>query len=611
MPKRPLFLALAIALAFLASGCGGRAWRAAAAEDTAGAYHRYLRANPDSKFADEARMRLAFVRVRSKPSRQGFQEFRNEFPQSPLVDELRPYLEDAFFDQARRQGSAEAYGQFLEDFPRGVHAPRAAGNQAYLSARGFAGDLSRLAEFAQQHPASDFAAEAERSAASVGLRGRTGFDRVGLVLDVPANIPNADRLARLFTERALAAYQGSPVSLIPMNGASDPRLTTLGARLTISHREREVRSELVAGRSTQAGALAETTVTLSARGQESAIWSETFRFKVPLTERVPGESILLHPRARRAFWEQTFFAPIVSWDTRHTARAPRQLAKTPVAVELLGNRAIVLFGDGEFQLLDLGDPESPVLLGEYRRKRDLAQFEGVALLPGAVAVFGVDGIEIVTLEGVPRRVRAYSRSEVGSIVSLVPLGKDIIAAGNRGLLLIGEDGTVRTVVERQVLGLERRGDRLLFTDGASLYIASLATLKQGRVEGELRLGRGFRPARIRLAGNAAVVLGEPGLVWVDVSSPSRPRVVSRLATREVGEIQDATVIAGRLFLVGPRGLQVSDRAGERVVGSVDVSARHRLDASGRHVVLIGENQLQVVDTSAFVSRRPSAAAVAP
>ena len=301
MPKRPLSLLLAIALALLASGCAGRAWRAAMTEDTAGAYHRYLRANPDSKYADEARARLAFVRVRSKPSRQAFEEFRNDFPQSPLVDELQPYVEDAFFDQARRQGSADAYGRFLEDFPRGVHAARAAGNQAYLSARGFAGDLSRLAEFARQHPASDFAAEAERSAASVGLRGRSGFDRVGLVLDVPANIPNADRLGRLFTERALQAYQGSPVSLIPMNGASDPRLEKLGARLTISHREREVKSEFVAGRSTQAGALAETTVTLSARGQDSAIWSETFRFQVPLTERVPGESILLHPRARGAF----------------------------------------------------------------------------------------------------------------------------------------------------------------------------------------------------------------------------------------------------------------------------------------------------------------------
>ena len=108
-----------------------------------------------------------------------------------------------------------------------------------------------------------------------------------------------------------------------------------------------------------------------------------------------------------------------------------------------------------------------------------------------------------------------------------------------------------------------------------------------------------------------MVLSESGLVWIDVSSPSRPRVVSRLATREVGAIQDATVLAGRLLLLGPRGLQVSDRSGERIVGSVDVGARHRLDASGRHVVLVGENQLQVVDISAFVARRPSAAAVAP
>jgi hypothetical protein len=605
MPMRRLFLLLALVL--LVSGCAGGAWRAALSEDTAGAYHRYLREHPDSKYADQARARLAFVRVRSKPTPEAFESFRKDFPDSALVEELRPYVEEAFYKQARAWGSAQAYRRFLESFPRGAHAARAEGNAAYLEAHGFSGDVSRLAAFAAEHPESDFAAEAERSVASVGLRGRTRFDKVGLVIDVPADQPSAGRLARLFSERAREAYRRSGITLVPMANRTDPRLEQVSARLTVSHREREVGTELVDGQVSQPGMLAETTVTLAARGQQTPIWSESFDFRVPVSEAV-GESILLHPRAWATFWEQRFFAPVASWDTRSAARAPRKLDKPAVAVEVVGSRAFVLFGDGDFQALDVADPESPVLLGEYHRDRDLAHFDGIVSLPGGMGVFGPDGIEVVSLSGVPHRERSYERSRVGSILNLVSQGKDLVAAGNRGLLLIAEDGSVRTLFAREVLGLAQQGDRLLFTDGTSLYVASLAVLKQGRVEGELRLGRGFRPARVRVAGNAAIVLGDPGLVWIDVSHPSNPRLVSRIGTEEVGEIQDASVLAGRVFLVGARGLQISDRSGDRVVDSVDVEPRHRLGASGRHIVLVGERSLQVVDATAFTTRAAASAA---
>jgi hypothetical protein len=411
----------------------------------------------------------------------------------------------------------------------------------------------------------------------------------------------------LFVERASEVYRRAGVGLVPMSGPTDPRLGRVGARLTISHREREVRTEFAQGSVVQPGVLAETTVTLTARGQETPVWSETFEFRIPATERVAGESILLHPRAWSQFWELRFFAPVASWDTRLAARAARQLNGTPVAVEMAGSRAVVLFGDGSFQLIDLGDPESPVVLGEYRRERDLAHFDGVAVIPAGVAVFGQDGLEIVSLEGVPHRQRALPRNQVGSIIALTALGSDLISAGNRGLLRLAADGSMQTLFPREVLGLARHGDRLLFTDGTSLYVSSVPLLQQGRIEAELRLGRGFRPARVRLAGNTAVVLGDPGLVQVDMSRPATPRVVSRIDASEVGEIQDAFALAGRVFLIGVRGLQVSDASGERVVESVDVIPRHRLDASGRHVVLIGDRHLQVVDTTALTARGTPAA----
>jgi hypothetical protein len=597
-----------LALVLLTAGCAGRAWRAALQEDTAAAYHRYLREYPESGHAADAKAHLAFVRVRSNPTTEAFHEFEKEFAGSPLVDELRPVVEEVFFEQARARGTAAAYRAFLAEFPSGSHAARAEGNAVYLEAQGFGGDVARLAAFARSHPKSDFAAEAERSVASVAVRGRSGFRSVGLVLDVPADIPSRDRLMRLFAERAEEAYRKAGVPLLLANGATDPRLSQVGARVTISVREREVGSKLEDGRFEQAGILAETTVTLAARGEREPIWSEPFSFRAPAEEREPGESILLHPRAWTTFWDHEFFVPVATWDTRFAAHAALDLAKPPVAVETVGDRAVVLFGDGDFQVFDLGDPSHSVLLGEYRRPRDLAHFDGVVWLGANVGVFGPDGIELVSLAGQPHRTRVFPRSEVGSIVGLEPTRGGLVAAGKRGLLLLSADGSVRTLFPREVLGLSRRGETLLFTDGSSLYLSSLAVLKSGRVEGELRLGRGFRPARVRVAGSDALVFGDPGLVRVDVSRSSAPRVLARVGFEEVGPVQDASVVAGRLFLVGTRGLQVSDRSGDRVVDSVDVVPRHRLAASGRHVVLIGEKNLQVVDATAFTATAGAAKA---
>jgi len=71
-------------------------------------------------------------------------------------------------------------------------------------------------------------------------------------------------------------------------------------------------------------------------------------------------------------------------------------------------------------------------------------------------------------------------------------------------------------------------------------------------------------------------------------------------TLQAGSLEDAALLGGRLFLLGERGLQVSDRAGRRLVESVDVEAHRRLGISGRHVVMVGEKKLQVVDATPFV-----------
>ena len=101
-----------------------------------------------------------------------------------------------------------------------------------------------------------------------------------------------------------------------------------------------------------------------------------------------------------------------------------------------------------------------------------------------------------------------------------------------------------------------------------------------------------------------MVLGARDAVWLDLRS-STPRVLARLNGKDTGRILDASMIGDQLFLLGPRGLQVADSRGERIVDSVDVVARSRVRAEGRHLVMIGEKSLQVVDATPFVAAPPA------
>jgi hypothetical protein len=595
-------------LVFCLSGCASSAWRAARASDTPSDYHRFLRQHGDSEYAAEARERLAMARVRSQPTREAFDAFLEAYPDSPLVAELRPYVEEQFFVQARARGTAAAYREFLLGFPNGTFASRARGNAEYLEQGGFGGRLSALSDFAERYPASDYAAEAQRSVAASELRRTTAFRRVGLLMDIPSGTPGADRLARVFAERAASAYQKAGLELVALSSLEDPRLSTVSAYLGISHREQQVKTKVAQGGNvSQSGILARTSVTLAHLNDDEPIWSDTFEFRVPASEQRPGVSIVFGAGSAN-YWSE-FFVPVASWNTRHALREGQSFQKPAVAVAMAGSRAVVLFGDGDLEVLDVADPANPALIAEYRRARDLARFEGLTLAAGRVVTYGPDGIEIVRFgpQGL-ERAAVYGRDAVGSIVGVEAFGDELVAAGNRGLLWIGpsEQG-LRRLVSQEIRGLSRLGERLLFTDGVSLHISTLPLLEARRTEGELRMGRGFGPSRVHAAGVSAVVMGDRGTAWVDVSAPSTPRLRSRVDAAEVGEVRDAVVVGGRLFLLGPRGLQVSDPSGERVVDSADVEAIQRLQAAGRHLVMVGDNSLQVVDTTPFFAADGAAA----
>jgi hypothetical protein len=603
------FKAFAVALAVLTVGCAHRDWRRARAEDSASGYHRFLREHPGSGKADEARARLAFVQLRDRPSLEGFEQFARKYGPTGLVEELRPHVEAKFFEQARGIGTAEAYETFLTEFAGGAFEARARGNQEYLSHRGFEGDPVALEAFARQHPESDFAPEALRSVAALRQRRDGALRGVALTVDVDPATPGADRLRRVFTERAVGAFRAVGLDLVPVTGKADPRSKRLGARLHVTHREGEAKARLDQGTVSETGILAETEVTLWEQGVELPIWRDSFAYRAPISARTRDESILFGAGAA-SYWSR-FFVPVATWHNRVTTREPSELPHPAVSVDALEGRAVVSFPDGSFQIWDLADPARPQVLSQYRRPRDLSRFEAAAVVGDRVAVYGQDGLELVKLGGEgPRRERVWGRQEVGSLVSVVDAGKGLALASNRGLLWLAEGATAsRTLVPSPIPGLARAGEHLLFTDGATLYSATLAQLASGRFASELRLGRGFGPHRIRVSGTRAVVLGKRAVLCLDVGNPARPVLRSRIEMDEVGAVRDALFASGRIFLLGDRGLQVIDASGERVAESVDVGPRQQLDAAGRQLVLIGERSLQVVDLTALVAA-PAAAAPA-
>ena len=167
------FIVLLVAL--LAVACAGRDFDLARRQDTAAAYHRFLRDHPRSAQAEQASQRLELARIRANPRVEAYEEFAARWPQSPLLPELRAEVEEPAFSRARALGTAAAYRAFLADFGAGSQAARAQGNLAYLEAGGFGGRPAELAEFAAAHPQSDFAAEAARTASGLEARQRSAF----------------------------------------------------------------------------------------------------------------------------------------------------------------------------------------------------------------------------------------------------------------------------------------------------------------------------------------------------------------------------------------------------------------------------------------------------
>jgi hypothetical protein len=587
-------LALALALA----GCAGQSWDQVREQDTPAAYRRFLTEHPRSPHAAEAQERIAVLQLERDPTPEALERFQQEHPNSGATAQLTQRLEAREFEAARSEATAAAYDRFVASFPTGALADRARGNAAYLRANGFAGRPDALALFLQQHPASDYAPEAQRVVAAVAGRSARRPGVVGLRIEIASGVGDTNRLRNLFSTRAHELYAAAGVSLV--DGTAD---TTL----TICHDERAASAQDDDGRLSKSGVVAETTVSLQRQGEAEPIWSEVFRWSVQDVDRRAGSSALL-AHAAAGYWER-FFVPIATWPTQMAKRPAWNAGSRLVGVEAGVSRAIALSPDGSFRELDLSDPSAPHLIASYRRPAGVAQFSGVQRVGDRVVLFGEDGIEVVARKGGTYRLLfALDRGSVGAVSGVVEVDGKLLAAGTRGLVRIAPDGSgVERILERPLRGIARIGDSLLVVDDQWLYSGSASDPGPRGFAREAEVGRGLDVRGLRVGDGVAIVLGTHGIACFAVTGGGPVRALSRPRSNVVGSVSDAAILGGAVFLVGERGLQVFDPVRGRVIDGVDVKGRAAIAAGGGHLVAVGGDRLEVVDASPWIARAAPAA----
>ncbi|MCL4684086.1 hypothetical protein KJ059_04970 [Myxococcota bacterium] len=581
-------------LGLAAIGCAGRAWEEARAQDTPGAYRRFLDESPGSEHAPAALERLDYLVAKRNPTAEAVGRFREAHSGSAELAELESLLESRSFEAARVDGSVAAYRRFLAQFPAGALAGRASANLAYLLHDGFSRRPADLRGFLESHAAGDHLDEAHRTLALLDERRTGSFRSAALRIEIDPALGAAERLRRQFSERAEQAFAGSGVRLI-RDG-----MARADAVLTIAHVESSVPTELYEGRMEGPGVLARTQVSLVRAGDDDPIWAESFELRVPVLERRGRDSVLFTRRAS-TYWAR-FFVPVATWPTQDARRGGLSLREGAVAVAGDVDRTIALFRDGSFLELDLADPAAPRLVSEYPRRADLAEFSGLRWLGQQVVLFGADGLELVDRNaGNPRRLRALGREHVGAVTSVEAAEGTLWIAGSRGLLrtpLAG--GPVEVVVQRPLQGLAIDGANLYVVDDRRLHGVALADVRAERFEPVLDLGRTFGASGLRMADGYAAVLGRKGVLTARLRGVEPAHPLSRLGRDEFGPIADVMIRAPRAFLIGERGLQILTLSSGRMADSVDVTARSAISGAGRHLVVLDREALQVVDAAPWM-----------
>lgn len=599
----PVFrCALPVALACVVTlGCAEMSWDAARREDTIKAYHQFLRDNPGSSRKDDAQQRIAFLRVKNRPTTHGFEDFEETYEGSPMVWELAEVVEPLFFHDARHENTPAAYRAFLQRYPNGQLTHRAEGNLAYVERVQYRPTATELRSFLETYPESDFVAEARRTLQLLESRNNTTISSLAVRVDVSANVAETERVRRGFASVVARDYEGTGihVSMVPP-GEGIP--ATADAWMHIEYQE-------VPAPGTFGGRtfVSQARVRMFRRNEQAPVWDR--RFEAPAEHLFKGahsRDKTVFGNARYPFWSE-FFVPISTWATSQARVRRISYEEVVESVDVQGNRAAVLLSDGSVHFLDVSTPLEPKLIHRHKRGRDLSRWTGVRVLAHErVITFGNNGAEIVEFdERATRRLGRWEAPEIGVIHGAALFGDGTaLVAGSKGLFAVRfmeEPPVLHRLVDGNLVGVEVKGPLAYLVSRDQLDVATPKQLLSHVTGRKFALGDRLRAHRSRLSGDSLFLFGDTAVVQFSLEQPDQPVPVAQLNTRDLGPVSDMATDGRHLFLLGHRGIQVAGPGAKWVSDFIQVTGQAEMAAKGRFLLVGGGQAVEVVDLAPYTS----------
>lgn len=598
-------VALAIA-ALMTTACAPSSWDAARRRDSVAAYYRFLRDNPGSRYEARARERIAYLRVMSHQSIEAFETYAAQFPDSEYLDDLGVALEPLYFEHARNQNTSRAYHKFLEAYPDGALAQRAKGNLVYVDVVSRNPTMATLQAFVNQYPDSDYVSEATHTLELFRARSETKIEHLGVRVEVAPNVAQPDRVRRGFASLVAQQYQeiGVHVSLIPPGHEIQPGMD---AWMRLDYEEPPAPG-VFGGRTV----LSRCRLRLYHKDDnEHPVWDRTF--DAPADHQIKGaygRDKTVFGNSSYSFWKD-FFVPVSTWATSQTQGKRVDFMDDVSAIDIQGDRAVMLYLRGGFDVLDVSAPLEPKVVKRYRREHDLSTWTGVTIInPKLILAYGPDGAELIELGALkPERLGSWELHEIGSVrAAAVHDSRTLLLATTEGVYAIRYTRRplmAHRLLEGEFVGLEIAKPFIFVVRPNRVEVTSAKHLVRHLTGSRLHLGKLFGAHKVRMYGRSLFVFGKESAVEVSVANPARPAVVATLEPDKFGSLNDLSASAGMLYLLGSHGLQVAGPSGSWKSDAIQVDADRALARKGRFALLVGERSLQVVDLGPYYSAVPA------
>jgi len=582
-------------------GCVESTWEATRRLDTVAGYNQFIRDHPDSGYVGDARERMAFLRVKTYNTVETFEDFRKRYPKSRYMPELLQLVEPLFFDQARRQNTVYAYRDFLRMYPEGALAAKAVGNLAYIERVLRDPRKEALEAFVEEHPESDFWAEAKQTLGILEARVGTKIQRLGVRVDVAPNVTQADRVAKGFASMIARAYRERGIQAVPLR-VDEPASPDLDGWVRVDYREAPAASSLGA-----ASLFAYCRVRLFHRDFEQPIWDRAFEAPAEHIEKgAYGRDKTIFGNSRYRFWE-SFFVPVATWAVSDTRVKRLNYLEEVRAIHVLGDSAALLLERGGVDFLDVSSPSEVQVAGRYRREIDLADWRGVRMLrPDLAITFGNDGAELIRrAEQGAERLARWDAGELGAVHSATLFDESTLLIGSsQGVFAVRMNRAPlrpQRLLDGDVVGLEVRGPLVYVIRPDRLEVGLPKHLLQHITARRLPLGEGFRAERVRMFGDQLLVFGRQAVAQFSLEAPTRPALVRTIAHQDVGRVADMAADGSHRFILGERGLQVVDLDTQKARDFIQVGADDQLTLKGRFALLVGQTSVEVLDLAPYSS----------